>query len=172
MLKITNFFWQMCLLQKSPADIPASNFATALVFSVYLIVAFSVVSVTRPAQAFTAMVGTIAIGLALTGVVTFSLLQFKGYINRFRATFSALLGTNTIMLVVLLPFNFIILKSENESLVLFADSATWICLGWWLAIAGHIYHKSVEVSILQGSAIAFLVELLGVIIAFSLFPAR
>lgn len=172
MLKITHFFWQMCLLQKSPENLPSSNFVLGFIFTVYLVIAFLVASVTRPNLAVAALAGTIAIGIGLQALVTLSLLQFKGLVERFRATFSALLGTNTIMLLVLLPFNFIILKSDNEALVLFADSATWICLGWWLAIAGYIYHKSAEISILQGSAIAFLVELLGVIIAFSIFPVR
>jgi len=172
MLKIVHFFWKMCLLQKGPEDLPSSNFAAGFVFAVYLVIALIVVMLTRPTQTFLTALGTISIGVALTALVTYSLLQFKGFKDRFRATFSALLGTNTIMLLVLLPFNFIILRADNESLVLFADSVTWICLGWWLAIAGHIYHRSVEVSILQGSAIAFMVELLGVIIAVSLFPAR
>ena len=170
MLKITQFFWQMCLLQRGPESLPSSNFVTGLVFSVYVLIALTVVSFTRPSHGIDTIIGTISIGIGLQALVTFMLLQFKGLVQRFRATFSALLGTNAIMLLVLPPFNYILLTGSSDSLVLFADSATWVCLGWWLAIAGHIYHRSVEVSILQGSAIAFLVELLGVVIAFTIFP--
>ena len=170
LLQITNFFWQLCLLRQSPEQLPSSNFSAAIVFGGYLVTALIVVTLTRPDQAFTTIIGTVAIGISLQALITFLLLQFKGVRNRFNATWSALLGTNALMLLVLLPFNFIILNAENESLRLFADSATWICLGWWLAIAGHIYHKSIEVSILQGSVIAFLIELMGVLIAVNLFP--
>ena len=169
MLKITQYFWQMCLLQRGPESLPSSNFVTGLVFIVYVLIALIVVSFTRPSQGIDTIIGTISIGIGLQALVTFMLLQFKGLVQRFRATFAALLGTNAILLV-LLPFNYILLTSSSDSLKLFADSATWVCLGWWLAIAGHIYHRSVEVSILQGSAIAFLVELLGVVIAFTIFP--
>ena len=125
---------------------------------------------TRPDQSLSIATATIAIGISLQAGVTFLLLQFKGYRHRFNATWSALLGANAIMLVILLPFNLIILNSDNSTILMFVDSATWVCLGWWLAIAGYIYHKSVEVSIFQGSVIAFLIEFIGVIIAFNLFP--
>jgi hypothetical protein len=170
MLQIVNFFWQICLLRQSPEGLPSSRFSTGAVLLTYLTVALGVVVLTRPDQSLSTMSATIVIGIMLQAAVTFLLLQFKGYRDRFNATWSALLGANTIMLLVLVPFNFIILNSDNDSILMFADSATWVCLGWWLAIAGYIYHKSVEVSILQGSVIAFLIEFIGVIIAFNLFP--
>lgn len=170
MLTISNFFWQMCLLRKSPADLPSSNFVTAFTFIVYLAIAFCAVTLTRPSQSLLRIAVTISVGIALQVLVTWGLLHFKGLRHRFRATWTALLGTNAIMLLVLLPFNMIVLNAENDSLRLFADSATWVCIGWWLAIAGNIYHKASKISIIQGSAIAFLVELVGIIIAFNLFP--
>ena len=170
MLQIVNFFWQICLLRQSPEGLPSSRFSTGTILLAYLAIALGVVVLTRPDQSLSTVTGTIAIGISLQASVTFLLLLFKGYRHRFNATWSALLGANAIMLLILLPFNFIILNSDNNSILMFADSATWVCLGWWLAIAGYIYHKSVEVSVFQGSVIAFLIEFLGVIIAFNLFP--
>ncbi len=170
MLKISHYFWQICLLRKGPEDLPSSTFATAFVFALYFGIAVVVVSITRPSQDAPTMLGTLFIGIGLQAGVTWGLLQFKGLTNRFRRTWSSLLGTNAIMLLVLLPFNFIMMNASEGYLRVFADSATWICLGWWLAIAGHIYHRASEVSVIQGSAIAFLIELLGVILAASLFP--
>ena len=170
MMSILNFFWQLCLLRKSPADLPSSSFATAAIFLVYLCIALVIVSLTRPDQPLTQISANVAIGLSMQAAVTFALLQFKGLPNRFTATWSALLGANAIMLIVLFPFQYIILNADNRALIVFADSATWICLGWWLGIAGYIYHKAIEISILQGAIIAFLTELLGVIVAVSLFP--
>lgn len=170
MLQIVNFFWQICLLRESPAGLPSSRFSTGAIFLAYLTIALGVVALTRPEQALSTVIGTVITGVSLQAGVTFLLLQFKGYLHRFNATWSALLGANTIMLLILLPFNFIILNSGNNTILMFADSATWVCLGWWLAIAGYIYHKSVEVSVFQGSVIAFVIEFISVIVAFNLFP--
>ena len=170
MLQIVKFFWQICLLRQSPEGLPSSRFSTGATFLAYLAIALGVAAVTRPDQSLSTVAGTIAIGISLQTGVTFLLLQFKGYRYRFNATWSALLGANAIMLLILLPLNFIILNSDNKTILMFADSATWVCLGWWLAIAGYIYHKSVEISVFQGAVIAFLIEFIGVIIAFNLFP--
>ena len=98
------------------------------------------------------------------------LLTFKNVRRRYVATLSALLGSATFVMTIQMPFLLIIQRSENQSLLLLADSVTWICLGWWLAIAGHIYHRAVNVSIIQGSAFAFLIEILGVIATLNIFP--
>ena len=170
MFQIVSFFWQLCLLRRSPAQLPSSTFATLAVFLVYLIVALVAINMTRPAQAFSGVAGTVATGATLQALATWLLLLFKGYTDRFPATWTAMLGANTVMLLILLPFNFIILNTESQQLILFADSASWICLGWWLAIAGYIYHKAVSISVLQGSVLAFVVELLSELAAEALFP--
>lgn len=171
MLQIVHFFWQLCLLRSSPAQLPASWFATLMVFAIYLVVALTIVTLTRPNLTGFAVFANVAIGVAVQAGVTYALLQYKGQSYRFPNTWSALLGANAVMLIVLLPFSFILLKSENATLLAFADSVTWVCLGWWLAIAGYIYHKAVGISVLQGSCIAFLIELVGVIAAVNLVPA-
>ncbi len=168
MLQIVNFFWRLCLLRSSPAQFPSSRFATAAVLTIYLAIALIAVSLTRPNLSLFEVIATITIGVFIQGLVTWCLLQYKDRTARFPATWSTLLGANAVMLIILLPFNFILLQSENAALVTFADSATWVCLGWWLAIAGYIYHKAGDISVLQGSCIAFLVELMGVIAAVNL----
>ena len=171
MLRIANFFWQLCLLRSSPAQLPPSWFMTASVFVIYLIIALTNVALTRPDLTGTAIVALVAIGIAVQASVTGALLQFKGYASRFSATWSALLGANAVMLIILLPFNIILLQSDTDNpttLTIFADSAIWVCLGWWLAIAGYIYHKAVDISVLQGSCIAFLIELVGLVTAVNL----
>ena len=170
MTRIALYFWQLCLLRQTPAQIPSSGLVTTLIAVTYLAIALAAVSMTRPGQPFTAVAGTVMIGVVLQALVTWLLLLFKSFPARFLQTWAALLGANAVMLIVLVPFNFIILNTDNRTLMIFADSATWVCFGWWLAIAGHIYHKAVNISIIQGSVIAFLVELLSVIIAYNLFP--
>ncbi|MBQ73693.1 MAG: hypothetical protein CMQ20_01570 [Gammaproteobacteria bacterium] len=171
MLKISLFFWQLCLLQESPDRIPAKPFVLVTILLVYFVIALTTISIGRPALGLTGVIGTVFVGLIFPAMTTWALLAFKQVTDRFAATFSALLGTNSIILLILLPVSLILLNTENESLNLLADSVSWVCLGWWLAIAGYIYHKATNISLIQGSAIAFITELLGVIISVSLFPA-
>ncbi len=171
MQNIPLFFWQLCLLRESPDRIPATPFVLALVLAIYLVIALLAVTIGRPPLGFAGIIGTVIIGLIFPATFTWGLLAFKQATDRFVATYCALLGTNSIILVILVPVNLILLNSDNESLKLVADSVSWICLGWWLAIAGFIYHKATNISLIQGSAIAFVTELLGVITSVSLFPA-
>ena len=115
MLQIVNFFWQICLLRQSPQkDYHHPGSPQARPFWPTSLIALGVVALTRPDQPLSTITGTLAIGLTLQAGVTFLLLQFKGYRHRFNATWSALLGANAIMLLILLPFNFIILNSDND----------------------------------------------------------
>ena len=170
MLSITIYFWRMCLLRESPQTLPSSNFVTGFVLALYLPVAMIVSSLSRPAEKFDVTLIVVATSVLIQAFITVALTRFKGYPGRFRATWTALLGTNAFMLLLLLPFSLIIVNVENQTMKLFADSAWWVCFGWWLAIAGHIYHRAINISLLQGSAIAFLTEMLSVLVTLSIVP--
>jgi len=170
MPSIASYFWQMCLLRAGPEALPSSNFVTGFVLALYLPAAMAVSSLTRPGETVDVTLIVVATGAITQALVTYALTSFKGYRIRFKATWAALMGTNAFMLIVLLPFSLIIVNAENQMLKLFAESAWWICFGWWLGIAGHIYHRAINISLIQGSVIAFLTEMLSVIITLSIVP--
>ena len=171
MIQIAGYFWQMCLLRTGPEALPSSNFATALVLACYLPIALGVSTLARPGEGFLVTLSVVFIGIFMQAIVTLLLTTFKGHPERFKQTWSALLGTNAFMLIVLLPLSLIIVNFDSGTLKLFADSAWWVCFGWWLAIAGHIYHRAISISIIQGSAITFLTEMVSVAISLTLFPS-
>jgi hypothetical protein len=170
MQQIVSFFWQMCLLRQNPENLPSNRFNVGLILFFYVVIALIAVALTRSTHSPLNIVGIVFIGVSIQATLTWSVLAFKKLTQRFTATWASLLGTNSFMLVILVPVNLLLLNTENQSLILLADSISWICLGWWLAIAGHIYHKAVNISLLQGSAIAFLTELLSVMATITLFP--
>ncbi len=172
MQQILLYFWQLCLLKQSPDQLPRGNFVLAFVIVTYLIIALIAVTLSRPSYGSFEILGSVTIGMLLQALVTFLLLTFKRVEARFNTTYAALLGANALMLIILIPVNLLLLNVENTSLILLADSVSWVCLGWWLAIAGFIYHKATDISLLQGSAIAFVSELLGVMLAITLFPTN
>ena len=171
MMQIAGYFWQMCLLRAGPESLPSSGFATGFILFLYLPVAITVSSMSRPGEAMGVVLATVFIGVSMQALVTYLLTTFKKQQQRFLATWAALLGTNAFMLIVLLPISQIILNIDEGLLRDFADSAWWICFGWWLAIAGHIYHRSVGISIIQGSVITFLTEIMSILITNQLLPA-
>ena len=132
MLQIISFFWRLCLLKEAPSKIPNSTFAALIIFTIYLIIAFTILINTRPEQSFLKILSSTIIG---------------------------------IMLLILFPFNLTLLYAENSHLLVVANSVSLVCLGWWLGIAGFIYHKSADVSMVQGTCLALLIEIISVLTA-------
>jgi hypothetical protein len=172
MQQILLFFWQLCLLRESPEKLPGSQFVVGFVIVVYLSIALIAVTLNQPDQNLPGIVGTVTVGVILQATFVWLLLAFKRVTHRFIATLASLLGANALMLLILIPVNFTLLNTESGSLHLLANSVSWVCLGWWLAIAGSIYRNAINISLLQGSAIAFITELLAVIVTFTLFPVN
>lgn len=170
MQQILFYFWQLCLLRESPEKLPNNPFVVGIVVAAYLLIALFSVALSQSDQSLYGIVGSVVIALFLQAIFIWLLVVFKEVAYRFVATLAALLGTNTIMLLILLPVNLTLLNAENESLKLLANSFSWVCLGWWLAIAGSIYHKATNISVLQGAAVAFMTELLAAVATFTLFP--
>ena len=170
MQQIISFFWRMCLLRENPGNLPANRFTLGFILTLYVVIALIAVSLTRPDHSSANIVGIVVVGISIQALLTWGVLAFKQLTHRFTATWASLLGTNSFMLILLVPVNLVLLNSVNETVILLADSISWVCLGWWLAIAGRIYHKAINISLLQGSAIAFLTELLSVLMTVTLFP--
>ena len=167
MAQITRFFWRLCLLKETPLRIPNSTFVTLVVFSIYFTIALMLLFSTRSEQSILQIILTATIGISVQLGSTYLLLKFKNKGNLLMPVWSALLGTNALILIFLFPLNLVLLYAEDANILAVANSISLGCLGWWLAIAGFIYHKSAEVSMLQGSCIALLIELLSVITATS-----
>ena len=165
MFQILTFFWRLCLLKEVPSKIPNSIFAALITFGIYLIIAFTILLNTRPEQSVLKIFSSSVIGITIQLSLTYLLLKFKNREYTYIPAVCSLLGTNAIMLLILLPFNLTLLYAQNSNLLVIANSFSLVCLGWWLAIAGFIYHKSADVSMIQGSCLALLIEIMSVLTA-------
>ena len=165
MLQIISFFWRLCLLKEAPSKVPNSTFAALATFTIYLIIAFAILLNTRPEQSFLKIFSSTIIGITIQLSLTYALLKFKNREYTYIPAVCSLLGTNAIILLILFPFNLTLLYAENSNLLTLANSFSLVCLGWWLAIAGFIYHKSADVSMVQGSCLALLIEIISVLTA-------
>lgn len=171
MRQIVTYFWQICVLKAGPQQLPRSTAVLSFIFALYFLVAAITVATTRPQQNLVGILGGALIGVLLEAFIVWCLLLYKQVTWRFIATMSALLGTNAIILVILMPMNMIMINIGQDTTIRFiTELAALVCLGWWLAIAGWILHHAVNISILQGAALVFVVELLSIMATRSLFP--
>ncbi len=161
MLQIVIYFWQMCLLRAGPQQLPRSPSVLALILVIYFLIAAFTIGATRSGQDFMGIFGGALLGVIIEAGIVWSLLLYKRVTWRFIATMSALLGTNAIIQLILLPMNIIMINTGDETALRFITQIAWLaCFGWWLAIAGSILHHAVNISIFQGAALIFVIELL------------
>lgn len=161
MISILHFFWQLCLLRRNPGDLPSTGFALGAIFFVHVLVAFLDINTALPNKSIMVAASFVAISVTVEALITGGLLLYKKRGERFRKAWAALLGTGAIVALVQLLVNLLDLSGVFPMLKVFVNTVLWVCLIWWLIIAGYIYHKAAEISILQGAAIAFLIQLIG-----------
>ena len=116
MQQILLFFWQLCLLRESPERLPGSLFVVGLAIVVYLSIALIAVTLNQPDQNLTGIVGTVIVGVIFQATFVWLLLAFKRVPHRFAATLASLLGANTLMLLILMPINFTLIKPDTVAL--------------------------------------------------------
>ena len=170
MLPILKYFWKICLLKSGPDRIPAKPLILGVVLTIYLIAEVTGGSLARPSQSILSILGTVLIEITIIGLVTFMLLLFMNMRQRFIPTYTSLLGVGILMVVIQMPFFLIMRNTDSSTLAIFSESVLLVCLGWWLAIVGHIYHRAANVSIPQGSAIGLVILIFIATAIFVVFP--
>lgn len=169
MQQIILYFWQICLLRTGPEGVPGNPFVLATTFLLYFLLSLGTLIITRTDMGFFTMVAWLLIGIGIEASVVAGLLVFKRVLNRLLRTMAALLGANAVILVIMLPANVLLDHVETETMKLVAEIVFLTTFFWWLAIAGFILHRAANISVIQGAAIAFGIEMLSLSVNFSLF---
>ena len=171
MLSILSYFWQICLLKRGAESIPPRLPILLVIFLIYVLVNTIGGSIARPSQGAGLVLEMIIIEVLVSGLVTLLLLYYKSVPNRFISTCAALLGAGSFIGFIQIPFTLLRQHSDIELLIFFSESVWLVCLVWWLAIVGNLYHRSSQVSMLQGSAIAFVNMILIAIVILVVLPS-
>ena len=170
MWQIILYFWQICLLRVGPEKIPARWDLMAIFFCFYFLISgFSIVTSRPDLNLFSGAV-TIFIGSGVAAVTVFGLLSLKQVTNRFVPTLSAIFGTNSIILLPMIVTSAMMELIEAGTLRLLIDAVAWVLLGWWLTIVGSILSRAAAISVLQGAMLAFLIEVISLLITLTIFP--
>jgi len=157
------YFLQICLLRVGPERVPSNTRVVASIFGLYFVIAMVSLIFTRPDIALAIKALIIIIGFAIEAGLIFALLLFKSMSQRYLSTLGALLGTNALLLISLMPLEALAYSLEEGLVVDILITLENIIFFWWLLIVGFLLHRSAGISILQGTMIAFLIELVVVI---------
>ena len=150
MINIIKIIFQICLLRKGPEDLPADG----SVLLNLLILSF-VVSIFLGRMIYDMRVAIISSigGLLFSFIFTKILLSKKP--ERFTQTFSAMLGTVTLINIISLPI-FAPLSNEqlNENFVLLFSLVSFAFLIWVIVIYGFIFSRALSITLNYGIAIS------------------
>ena len=159
MQQILQYFWQICLLRAGPEHIPSSLFVLGMTFGVYFTLSLLTMFISLDTNLML-MIVTVLIGVAVEASALFGLLTFKRVPQRFNPTLTALLGTTSVVLVIMLPANLAFLYVDPQTMRVIAGLLFLATFVWRLAISGAILARAARMSMLQGAAIIFGIQMI------------
>jgi hypothetical protein len=165
MQQIVLFYWQLILLRAMPGRAPRSVEFLILVGAIYAgVLAISLTVVAR--TSFSTTLGIIVLTVFVETFCTWLLLVYKSVSERLVVTLAALFGTSAMMNALALVPVLLLVSMSRQSLI---DGVQLLFFFWWLAVAGFIFKQALNISIVQGVAIAFAMQLLTLIARNTLF---
>lgn len=150
MLRILKTFLDLCLFRCGPQDLPASGFFLGFVFVANCLVGLIIFSM----EASLALaVWQFLFSIALLGAFSWTILALGGKTVRFQQTLTALLGADTLISLIALPFLIWISLFHSFGL------AYYVLIGsmfWSVAVVGHIIRHALSSTYLFGLGLSVL----------------
>jgi len=162
--KLLHYFWQLCLLRSTPQALPASVplFYLLLLVNAVLGVLFYWQSELQP--------GLILLEMGSEYLFQFGMLFIALYLlgkqARFIQTANALLGANTLLALLALPF---LLMVPSARLELIAALVFLFLIVWGVIVGGHILRHSFDISPYAGILLSLGLTLFTQVMLFLLF---
>ncbi|MDF1588935.1 MAG: hypothetical protein P1P93_07245 [Gammaproteobacteria bacterium] len=142
-MKFIRSYIDLCLFKASPADLPASQWLLRLTLFAYFIIGTGIGLIDSPIRI------SVASSLAdtLTMVVALWLmLNFRGMLNRYQQSLTALTGAGCCIGIVAIPimllFSQVDVKQQMTSYVMLLMIALMF---WSLMVTAHILRKSLDI---------------------------
>ncbi|MBT5231257.1 MAG: hypothetical protein HOM11_13380 [Methylococcales bacterium] len=163
---LVKLFWQICLLQKGPQDVPSSPFFFQLMMIVYVVVSFLFLIIIGGSVSYSLIY---AVGeIALLYVCVRSLLAVVGFGYRYQQTLVAVLGTSLLLSsMVVIAFVWLdnsVPEDKPEALRMIQGVISL----WSFVVTGHIYRHALQTILFVGILLGFVTMLFIAQILFSL----
>ncbi len=165
MLKLFNFFVDICLLRRAPQDLSASG--ALFVIVVLISVAVGAVGVSDVIPGLAAIAAAM-LDAVIAMVLLRLALMLKNHSGRFIQTATALFGSSIIMGLIALPLQLAV-GDDPQVVTPFVSVAYLLLLIWMQVIIGHILRHALDVSMMLGVGLALTYSVVSGVIIQSLF---
>jgi len=145
-------FFDICLLRAGPQDLPSSLFLLRVVVVLSLIVGILLNIQTKP---FSQSLMISLFNVVWLTAFLYVSLQLRGKLARFRQALIAMMGTNVILGLLIMPFMYNLVAAEiNNESVPVAFQFFLLLLVWDLTVFAHIIRHSLDIRLAYGFIIS------------------
>ena len=170
MKAMISLFWQVLRFRRSPEDIPYSIGLLIIVILINLTLSIGGQMIGKPDQAkmaFTIPLLSVSVEL----VVMSAFLHLKGFYNRFVQTATTILGGDCILTCMTIPLLVIALGQPKGSPLLgVLGLFEIVVMGWSLGFRAFVYHRAMNIGLVQANMFALTIFLLTTFITVKAFP--
>ena len=165
-----SLFWQVLRFRRSPEDIPYSIALLVFVIIANLLLSIGGQLIGKPDHAEMAVtIPLLSVSIELIGMSFF--LHFKGFYNRFVQTATTIIGGDCILTCMTIPLLAIALSQPKGSPLLgVLGLFEIVVMGWSLGFRAFVYHRALNIGLVQANMFALTIFLLTTLITVKVFP--
>lgn len=153
-----NTFFEICLLQRGPQDLPVSSMLTYGLLSLLAVLGFAINQMFMPGQ--TAILAVI-INIGVLLIITQLILRLHKKSARYTQTLTALIGVGIVLALIGLPvFSMLAIAENNQTESPFGILLWLVLFGWEIVVTAHILRHATESTFPQGILMAILYPLI------------
>ena len=170
MLQLIRAWFELCLLRRTPQELPASGYLLGVSLCCYVLVS---VLVSSQSYTFNKALLLAGVDLGLLVIFVWSLLYLQSKTARISQTLSALAGSGSLMGLFALPLMLAIGPGTVAEPVPAPLVSLWLLLLLWnLFVMAHIIRHALSSSFAIGFGISLLYALLSMQVITTLFPQQ
>lgn len=169
MYQLIRLFLDICLLRRGPQDVPASVVLMQLCTLTYLFSSFGLLAFEE--TPVLQNLAKVAIDFLFFAAIVWGALVWRGHTARWLQTWTALMGSCTLLALVALPtIRWLYLGAEAGAVDPLAVLLWFGILLWNLAVIGHVLRHAMQAPFALGMAVAIGYLLVSVTTIEILFP--
>jgi hypothetical protein len=154
MMALLRLFWNLCLFQQAPQDIPCSKALLTLLVLIYVVVAFLVL---LPQADVLKNLLEVSVEISVIFAFVWLLLATVGKLSRYTQVLCAFLGSDALISLFAMPV--LLSTADSESVTIGAMSVLLALMLWHWLVCGHIIRHALSQPLSLGLAVALLYSL-------------
>ena len=170
MKALWTLFWQICQLRRGPEDVPYS--VQLLVLLAVLDVALGIGSqLLASSDRLRIAVSLTLLAVVMDAAVFWGLLWFKRLQARWVQGLTTIFGIDLLLGLVALPLTLLSHVVEPKSVMIgLVVVAQMLLVGWNIGLRGFVFHRALNIGLLQGNMLSLTLFMLNIFISIQLFP--